>query len=91
MPAASTHSLANLLLGRFTSPTQAAIRAEHQLRLQEALNGMDQPDREILAMRHFEEPGNSEVATVLGLSKTLASIRYIRARKRLEEILVALA
>jgi RNA polymerase sigma-70 factor (ECF subfamily) len=90
LPAASTHSLANLLLGRLTSPTQAAIRAERQLRLQEALNGMDQLDREILALRHFEELGNSEAATVLGLSKTAASNRYIRALKRLKEILVAL-
>jgi RNA polymerase sigma-70 factor (ECF subfamily) len=89
-PAASTHSLANLLLGRLTSPTQAAIRAERQLRLQEALNGMDQLDREILALRHFEELSNSEAATVLGLSKTTASNRYIRALKRLKEILVAL-
>ena len=89
-PAASTHSLANLLLGRLTSPTQAAIRAERQLRLQEALNGMDQLDREILALRHFEELGNSEAATVLGLSKTAASNRYIRALKRLKEILAAL-
>jgi RNA polymerase sigma-70 factor (ECF subfamily) len=89
-PAASTHSLANLLLGRLTSPTQAAIRAERQLRLQEALNGMDQLDREILALRHFEELSNSEAATVLGLSKTAASNRYIRALKRLKEILVAL-
>ena len=54
LPAASTHSLANLLLGRLTSPTQAAVRAERQLRLQEALNGMDPLDREILALRHFE-------------------------------------
>jgi RNA polymerase sigma-70 factor (ECF subfamily) len=89
-PAASTHSLANLLLGRLTSPTQAAIRAERQLRLQEALNGMDPLDREILALRHFEELSNSEAATVLGLSKTAASNRYIRALKRLKEILVAL-
>ena len=78
-PAASTHSLANLLLGRLTSPTQAAIRAERQLRLQEALNGMDPLDREILALRHFEELSNSEAATVLELSKTAASNRYIRA------------
>ena len=52
-PAATTHSLANLLLGRLTSPTEAAVRAERQLRLQEALNGMDPVDREILALRHF--------------------------------------
>lgn len=89
-PAASTHSLANLLLGRLTSPTQAAIRAERQLRLQEALNGMDPLDREILALRHFEELSNSEAAAVLGLSKTAASNRYIRALKRLKEILAAL-
>jgi RNA polymerase sigma-70 factor (ECF subfamily) len=89
-PAASTHSLANLLLGRITSPTQAAIRAERQLRLQESLNGMDLLDREILTLRHFEELSNSEAATVLGLSKTAASNRYIRALKRLKEILAAL-
>ena len=90
LPAASTHSLANLLLGRLTSPTQAAIRAERQLRLQEALNGMDALDREILALRHFEELSNSEAATVLELTKTAASNRYIRALKRLKEILSAL-
>ena len=89
-PAASTQSLANLLLGQITSPTQAAIRAEKQLRLQEALNGMDLLDREILTLRHFEELSNSEAATVLGLSKTAASNRYIRALKRLKEILAAL-
>jgi RNA polymerase sigma-70 factor (ECF subfamily) len=89
-PAASTHSLANLLLGRLTSPTQAAIRSERQLRLQEALNSMDAVDREILALRHFEELGNSEVAAILGLTKTAASNRYIRALKRLKEILSAL-
>jgi RNA polymerase sigma-70 factor, ECF subfamily len=90
LPAASTHSLANLLLGRLTSPSQAAIRAERQLRLQEALNGMDELDREILALRHFEELSNTEAATVLGLSKTAASNRYIRALKRLKEILADL-
>jgi RNA polymerase sigma-70 factor (ECF subfamily) len=89
-PAASTHSLANLLLGRVTSPTQAAIRAERQLRLQEALNGMDPLDREILALRHFEELSNGEAAAVLGLTKTAASNRYVRALKRLKEILSAL-
>lgn len=83
-PAASTHSLANLLLGRLTSPTQAAIRAERQRLLQEALNSMDAIDREILTLRHFEELSNSEVALILGLSKSAASNRYIRALTRLQ-------
>jgi RNA polymerase sigma-70 factor (ECF subfamily) len=90
VPAATTYSLANLLLGRLTSPTEAAVRAERQLRLQEALNGMDETDREVLALRHFEELSNAEVAAVLGLTKTAASNRYVRALKRLKEVLSAL-
>ncbi|MGL4421403.1 MAG: RNA polymerase sigma factor [Gemmataceae bacterium] len=89
-PPATTFTLANMLLGRFTSPTEAAIRAERQQRLQEALNGMDPIDREILALRHFEELSNGETAQVLGLTKTAASNRYIRALKRLKEILSVL-
>jgi RNA polymerase sigma-70 factor (ECF subfamily) len=90
LPTASSQCLANLLLGRLTSPSEAAIRAERQLRLQEALNQMDPTDREVLALRHFEELSNSEVATVLELSKTAASNRYIRALKRLKEALSSL-
>ncbi len=90
MPNASTHSLANLLLGRLTSPSQAAVRAERQLRLQAALDGMDPIDREILALRHFEDLSNSEAAAVLGLSKPAACNRYVRALKRLKEILASL-
>jgi RNA polymerase sigma-70 factor (ECF subfamily) len=90
IPAATTQSLANLLLGRLTSPSQAAVRAERQQRLQEALNTMDPTDREVLALRHFEELSNSETAAVLGLTKTAASNRYIRALKRLKEILSAI-
>ena len=89
-PAASTLSLANLLLGRLSSPSAAAIRAERQRLLQEALNTMDPVDREVLALRHFEELSNSETAAALGLTKTAASNRYIRALKRLKEILAAL-
>ena len=44
-----------MLLGRLTSPTRAARRAEMQLKLQEILNAMEPLDREILALRHFEE------------------------------------
>jgi RNA polymerase sigma-70 factor (ECF subfamily) len=87
MPQATSLSLAEMLLGRLTSPTQAAQRAEVRLMLQEALNGMDPIDREVLTLRHFEELTNSEVAQVLGLTKTAASNRYIRALERLREIL----
>ena len=89
LPQASSVSLAAQLLGRFTSPTHAVIRAETQLRVQEALNSMDPIDREVLALRHFELLTNGEAAHVLGLSKAAASNRYVRALKRLKEILSA--
>jgi RNA polymerase sigma-70 factor (ECF subfamily) len=90
LPQASSVSLAELLLGRLTSPTRAAQRAEMQLRLQEALNQMDPIDREVLVLRHFEELSNVETAQALGLEKTAASNRYIRALKRLREALAGL-
>jgi RNA polymerase sigma-70 factor (ECF subfamily) len=90
LPQASSVSLANQLLGRLSSPSQAVLRAEMQIRLQEALNGMDALDREVLVLRHFEELSNSETARVLGIEKTAASNRYVRALKRMREILAAL-
>jgi RNA polymerase sigma-70 factor (ECF subfamily) len=86
-PQASSVSLAAQLLGKLTSASQAAIRVEHKLIVQEALNSMDPIDREVLALRHFEHLSNDETAQVLGLSKSAASNRYIRALKRLKEIL----
>jgi len=86
-PQASSVSLAAQLLGKLTSASKAAIRAEHKLIVQEALNGMDPIDREVLALRHFEHLSNDETAQVLGLTKSAASNRYIRALKRLKEIL----
>jgi len=90
LPEATSLSLAALLLGRLTSPTQAAQRAEMKIRLQEALNSMDPIDREVLTLRHFEELGNTETAEVLGIGKTAACNRYLRALKRLREILSAI-
>jgi RNA polymerase sigma-70 factor (ECF subfamily) len=86
LPAADSRSLAAQLLGRFTTPSRAAIRAEIQLRIQDALNAMDPIDREILALRHFEELTNGETAAVLGIHKAAASNRYVRALRRLKEI-----
>jgi RNA polymerase sigma-70 factor (ECF subfamily) len=89
LPQASSVSLAAQLLGRLTSASRAAIRAESQIRVQEALNNMDALDREVLTLRHFEMLTNDETAVVLGIKKSAASNRYIRALKRLKEILAA--
>jgi RNA polymerase sigma-70 factor, ECF subfamily len=90
LPETSSAALAAHLLGRLTTPSQAAVRAERRIRLQEALNSMDPIDREVVALRHFEELSNTEAAAVLGLDKSAASKRYARALIRLKEILAAM-
>ena len=91
MPGASTGALAARLLGNLTSPSQAAVRAERKLRLQEALNSMDPLDREVLVLRHYEQMTNGDAAAALGLDKSAASKRYTRALVRLKEILAGLS
>ena len=89
LPEATSAALAARLLGRLTQPSEAAVRAERKIRFQTALNAMDPLDREILALRHYEQLSNGEVAQALGLSKSTASKRYVRALQRLKEILAA--
>jgi RNA polymerase sigma-70 factor, ECF subfamily len=55
LPEASSAALAAQLLGHDTRPSEAAVRAELKIRVQEALNSMDPLDREVLALRHFEQ------------------------------------
>jgi RNA polymerase sigma-70 factor (ECF subfamily) len=91
LPRASSAALASMLLGRHTSPTQAAQRAERMLRVQEALNSLDPIDREVLALRHFEQLGRAEAALVLGISQDAAAERYFRALKRLKDLLATMS
>ena len=86
-PQATSISLAIHLLGHFTSPSNAAMREEMSKQLEEALEDMNAIDREVLALRHFEELTNSEVAEVLGIQQKAASIRYVRAIARLKTVL----
>jgi RNA polymerase sigma-70 factor, ECF subfamily len=90
IPQATSAALAAQLLGRDTRASEAAIRAERKLRLEEALNSMDAVDREVLALRHLEQLSNGECARVLELTESAATKRYIRALKRLKEILTSL-
>ncbi len=87
MPQASSAALASMLLGRLTSPSRAAIRAEQVLRVQEAINSLDPLDREVVALRHFEQLSRSETAEVLGITEEAGAKRYIRAIKKLKGIL----
>jgi RNA polymerase sigma-70 factor (ECF subfamily) len=89
-PQASSTALAARLLGHEPRPSEEVLKAEQCLWLQEALNRMDPLDREVLALRHFEEMTNAEAAQVLGLSESAASKRYVRALQKLKGILTSL-
>jgi RNA polymerase sigma-70 factor, ECF subfamily len=86
-PAASSAALAAQLMGRVSTPSKAAMRADLRVRVQEALNRMEPLDREVLALRHFEQLSNAETAMVLGIKETAACNRYVRALERLRMIL----
>jgi RNA polymerase sigma-70 factor (ECF subfamily) len=89
LPETTSAALAAQLLGHLTRPSEAAIRAETKVRLQEALNRMEPLEREVLALRHFEHLSNAETAQVLGIQESAASKRYLRALKRLKDILTS--
>ena len=85
--AATSASLAFQLVGRLASPSQIAIQAEMIRQVEQALEKMGPIDRDVLALRHFEELRNSEVAEVLNIKEAAASNRYMRALTRLRDTL----
>lgn len=71
------------------TPAATALRKEMEERFVLALNRLEEGEREIIIMRHFEHLGNGEVAEALGLSAPAAGMRYLRAIRRLRELLGA--
>ena len=69
------------------TPAAATIRKELETRFLTALDQLEEEDRDIVMMRHFEHLGNSEVADALGLSAAAAGMRHLRALRRLRAIL----
>jgi RNA polymerase sigma-70 factor (ECF subfamily) len=90
LPETTTTALAARLLADLTRASEEAIRLELRLQLQDALNAMDPLDREVLALRHFEQLSPAETAQVLGIKEKAAGMRYVRALRRLKEILNSL-
>ncbi len=86
-PGVTSVVLAQQLAARVTAPSQAAMRKELRGRLNAALDTMDELDREIISLRHFEQLTNAEIATELGIGVSAASKRYIRAFRRLRELM----
>ncbi len=84
----SSLELAGQLADPERTPASAAIQEELQQRLHLALGQLDEDDRDILLMRHFEQLPNQEVATLLGLTEAAASMRYLRALRKLRDRLL---
>jgi RNA polymerase sigma-70 factor (ECF subfamily) len=83
----TTTALAAELLGDVTRASEQAVRLEIKAQLEAALEGMDPLDREVLALRHFEQLSPEETARVLGIKEKAAGMRYVRALRRLKGIL----
>ena len=83
----SADALGDLLAASGTSPSNAMIRDEQAIVLRKALESMSELDREVLVLRHLEQLSNKEVASILEIDKSTATKRYIRALKRLGEML----
>lgn len=84
----SSFELAGQVIDGELTPASAAIRHELQRRLETAVRQLDEDDREVILLRHAEQMSNQDVATALGLTEAAASMRYLRAVRRLRSLLV---
>lgn len=83
----STMDLAAQLRDPELTPAARATWEELQRRFRAALDELPEADREVVLMRHFEQLTNSEVAAALELSEPAASMRYLRAMRKLRSVL----
>jgi RNA polymerase sigma-70 factor (ECF subfamily) len=84
----SSYELAAQLLDGERTPASAAIHRELQRKLDAAIAELDEDDREIILLRHREQMSNQDVAAGLGLTEAAASMRYLRAIRRLRTALL---
>ncbi|MCA9194388.1 MAG: sigma-70 family RNA polymerase sigma factor [Planctomycetales bacterium] len=86
-PEATSASLADQLMGKRTSPSNACARAELKIRVENSLACLEEIDREVLALRHFEQLTNAEAAQLLSITEAACYKRYVRALRRLKEVM----
>ncbi len=87
VPAASSIAMAGEFASRDPCPSEVAQRSELRQRIQTMLEQLDPMDREILALRHYEQLTNGEAAAVLAIQESAASKRYLRAIGRLKDVM----
>jgi RNA polymerase sigma-70 factor (ECF subfamily) len=84
----SSFELAGQILDQEPTPASEAVRRELQGRLDAAVAALDEHDREVILMRHGEQLSNQEMAAALGIAEAAASMRYLRAVRRLRAALL---
>jgi len=84
----SSVSLVAHLIDTERTPTSEAIQQELLRRLTDAIDQLAEDDREVVLMRHHEGLSNQDVAKALDLTEAAASMRYLRALRRLKDVLV---
>src|SRR5437764_4505957 len=90
VPAADDHStieLAAQLAGHELTPATAAAQAEMAKVVEAAIAKLGDQDCEIIIMRHYEQLSNQEIAQALDLTEPAASMRYLRALRRLKDLM----
>lgn len=87
----SSASVVEAFVDSATSPSQAVVREELRQRVRSAIESLDEIDREIVALRHFEGLSNLDAAAELSIEPATASKRYLRALVHLRPVLQSLA
>lgn len=67
-------------------PGTETEQAELARCMREALQQLRDADREILWMRHYDEFAFADIAALLGVSENTATVRYVRALRRLRDL-----
>lgn len=88
LPAATSAALAAQLVGKLTTASHAAVREEMRVRVEQALKDMNEKDRDVLTLLHFEQLTQKETAAVLEITEKAVGGRYVRALSRLRKLLV---
>jgi RNA polymerase sigma-70 factor (ECF subfamily) len=85
-PEASSLQLCLSLVAPGTSPTGAALRHEMQEQMRQTLKLLKDADRQVLWMRYYDDLSYGEMAVVLGVTENAATVRCLRALRRLKEL-----
>jgi len=83
----SSVDLAAQICDSAATPGEAATMHELHRRFEAAIEDLEPQDREVVIMRHFEQLSNQDVAAALDLTPAAASMRYLRAIRRLRTLL----